>query len=127
MWKCCIKKYLLPEEVPSGILVYNLLFLNEFPDVEADKIANRKTMPITMGNDKASIIYSVLTVAVYLWIIAWVIAGVMPVLFSLCLFAAEPYFFGIYDYDKVARIDMRCIGRLGLAHQNRGDFRGQPT
>lgn len=76
--------------IPSGILVHNLLFLNEFPDVEADKTANRKTMPITMGNDKASIVYSVLTVAVYLWIIAWVIAGVMPV-FTLIALLTVPF------------------------------------
>jgi len=65
--------------IPSGILVHNLLFLNEFPDVEADKTADRKTMPITMGKGKSSIVYAVLMVTVYLWIIAWVVAGEMPV------------------------------------------------
>ncbi len=55
--------------IPSGILVHNLLLLNEFPDVEADNKAGRKTLPITMGAAKASIVYSVLTVVVYLWII----------------------------------------------------------
>ena len=60
--------------VPSGILVHNLLLLNEFPDTEADRKANRKTLPITMGKAKASIVYSVLTVVVYLWIIGWVVA-----------------------------------------------------
>jgi 1,4-dihydroxy-2-naphthoate polyprenyltransferase len=64
--------------IPSAILVHNLLFLNEFPDAEADKTAGRKTMPITLGKTKASIIYSVLTGIVYLWIIGWVAAGLMP-------------------------------------------------
>ena len=64
--------------IPSGILVHNLLLLNEFPDTEADKKAGRKTLPITMGKAKASIVYSVLTVIVYLWIIGGVIAGQMP-------------------------------------------------
>jgi len=68
--------------IPSGILVHNLLLLNEFPDTEADKKASRKTLPITMGKKKASIVYSVLTVIVYLWIIGGVVAGLMPV-FSL--------------------------------------------
>ena len=67
--------------IPSGILVHNLLLLNEFPDVEADKKAGRKTLPITIGKQKAGIVYSVLTVAVYLWIIggvaySWIISGV---------------------------------------------------
>ncbi|MFC1940922.1 prenyltransferase [Chloroflexota bacterium] len=60
--------------IPSGILVHNLLLLNEFPDVEADRKAGRKTLPITMGKGKASIFYSVLTAVVYLWIIGWVVA-----------------------------------------------------
>ena len=69
--------YTLPAviaSIPSGILVHNLLLLNEFPDTEADRKAGRKTLPITMGKEKASIVYSVLTVAVYLWIIGWVVA-----------------------------------------------------
>ena len=65
--------------VPSGILVHNLLLLNEFPDVEADGHVGRKTLPIILGGARASLIYSGLTIALYLWIIGWVIAGVMPV------------------------------------------------
>ncbi len=68
--------------IPSGILVHNLLLLNEFPDTEADRKAGRKTLPIVMGKAKASIVYSVLTVIVYLWIIGGVVAGQMPI-FSL--------------------------------------------
>ena len=71
--------------IPSGILVHNLLFLNEFPDVEADKTADRKTLPITLGKEKSSIIYAVLTAAVYLWIIVWVAVGEMPVCSLLAL------------------------------------------
>ena len=70
--------------IPSGILVHNLLLLNEFPDTEADKKGGRKTLPITMGKARAGIVYSVLTVAVYLWIIGGVIAGLMP---PYCLIA----------------------------------------
>ena len=70
--------------VPSGILVHNLLLLNEFPDTEADKVANRKTLPITMGKTRASVVYSALTAVVYLWVIGSVVAGLMPV---FCLIA----------------------------------------
>lgn len=65
--------------IPSGILVHNLLLLNEFPDTEADKGAGRRTLPIVMGKKGAGIVYSVLTVIVYLWIIGAVVAGQMPV------------------------------------------------
>ncbi|MFC1914799.1 prenyltransferase [Chloroflexota bacterium] len=73
--------YTLPvlvASIPSGILVHNLLFLNEFPDITADSKAGRKTLPIVLGPAKASIVYVVLTVAVYLWIIGAVVTGYMP-------------------------------------------------
>ncbi len=84
--------YTLPAviaSIPSAILVHNLLLLNEFPDTEADKKASRKTLPITMGKAKASIVYSVLTVVVYLWIIGGVVAGQMPA-FSLIALLTLP-------------------------------------
>jgi 1,4-dihydroxy-2-naphthoate octaprenyltransferase len=68
----------LVASIPSGILVHNLLFLNEFPDIAADSKAGRKTLPIVLGPAKASIVYSVLTVAVYLWIIGAVVTRYMP-------------------------------------------------
>jgi 1,4-dihydroxy-2-naphthoate octaprenyltransferase len=71
--------------IPSGILVHNLLLLNEFPDVEADKTADRKTLPITMGSRGAAIVYSVLMIILYLWIIVWVAVGLMPVFCLLAL------------------------------------------
>lgn len=53
---------LLPVEVilisiPPGILTSLLLFLNEFPDVEADKAGGRNHMVIRFGFRKAAIIY----------------------------------------------------------------------
>ena len=64
--------------IPSGILVCNLLLLNEFPDVEADKIGKRKTLPIILGKDKAARIYTALTLLVYMWIILGVTLQIMP-------------------------------------------------
>ncbi len=76
--------------IPSGILVHNLLLLNEFPDVEADRKGGRKTLPITLGKKKAGIIYSVLTIAVYLWIAGGVLAGQFPA-FSLLALCTLPF------------------------------------
>jgi 1,4-dihydroxy-2-naphthoate octaprenyltransferase len=83
-----VTAYTLPAviaAIPSGILVHNLLFLNEFPDVEADRKAGRKTTPIIMGRPRAWLVYSALTLLVYLWIIGWVAAGQMPVLSLIAL------------------------------------------
>jgi 1,4-dihydroxy-2-naphthoate octaprenyltransferase len=71
--------------VPSGILVLNLLLLNEFNDIEADKTANRRTLPITAGPRKAAIVYSTLTLIMYLWIVTAVIFRLMPIYTLLAL------------------------------------------
>jgi len=76
--------------IPSGILVHNLLLLNEFPDVEADKKGGRKTLPIVMGKARASVLYSILTVVVYFWIIGAVVLGLMPI-FSLIALLTFPF------------------------------------
>ncbi len=98
---------LLIASVPSGILVHNLLLLNEFPDTEADSKAKRKTTPITLGKRKASIIYSVLTVIVYLWIIGGVVTGIMPV-FSLIALLTFPLAIkaiqGALKYQDMSRL-----------------------
>jgi len=86
-------EYTLPAviaAIPSGILVHNLLLLNEFPDVEADGKAGRKTTPILIGRTKAWMVYSALTIIVYLWIIGWVIAGQMPA-FALIALLTIPF------------------------------------
>jgi 1,4-dihydroxy-2-naphthoate octaprenyltransferase len=64
--------------IPSLFLVHNLLLLNEFPDAEADVKANRKTLPLTIGKKNAAIFYSVVAIAVYVWIFAWAMARVLP-------------------------------------------------
>ena len=42
--------------IPSGILVHNLLLLNEFPDAEYDVTVKRRTLPIFVGKKWAAII-----------------------------------------------------------------------
>ncbi|MEE8413452.1 MAG: prenyltransferase [Dehalococcoidales bacterium] len=102
--------YTLPAiiaSIPSAILVHNLLLLSEFPDVEADSTANRKTMPIVLGSRKAGVIYSALTLIVYLWTISSVVAGIMPV-FSLLALLTIPFAFkavqGALKSQEMARL-----------------------
>ncbi len=71
--------------IPSAFLVHNLLLLNEFPDAEADRQANRKTLPITIGKDKAAIFYAVVALTMYVWVIGWVVVRVMPIWTLLAL------------------------------------------
>lgn len=93
--------------VPAGILVHNLLLINEYPDIPADKEAGRRTLPIAIGKKGAWLVYSLMTVAVYLWIIAWVIVGAMPVFSLLALLTfplAVKAIRGGRHYDDMSRL-----------------------
>jgi 1,4-dihydroxy-2-naphthoate octaprenyltransferase len=88
--------------IPSGILVHNLLLLNEFPDAEYDITVKRRTLPISIGKKNAAIFYSVLNIIVYLWIIGTVITKYMPA-FTLIGLLTIPLAFkavdGSFKYD----------------------------
>lgn len=55
--------------IPPGILTALLLFLNEFPDLEADKIGGRHHLIIHFGRKKSAYIYFVSLVVAYAIII----------------------------------------------------------
>ena len=88
--------------IPSGILVHNLLLLNEFPDAEHDITVKRRTLPISIGKKKAAIFYSILTIIVYLWIIGTVVTKELPA-FTLLGLLTLPLAFkaidGSFKYD----------------------------
>jgi 1,4-dihydroxy-2-naphthoate octaprenyltransferase len=62
----------------AGLLVANLLLLNEFPDVEADKVGNRRHLPIILGREGASKVYCFVTALAYVTIVAGVLTGILP-------------------------------------------------
>ena len=56
--------------IPPGILTFLLLFLNEFPDADADKRGGRYHLIIHLGKEKSAKIYATLLVLTYLFILA---------------------------------------------------------
>ncbi len=93
--------------IPSAFLVHNLLLLNELPDAEADTLASRRTLPIAIGKKGAAIFYSVVAIAVYIWIIAWVAARFMPVWTLLALLSLPltvRAINGALHYDNPSRL-----------------------
>jgi len=59
-------------------LVSNLLLLNQFPDVEADRTAGRKHFPILLGRTTSGYIYIAFLIAAYLVVILGVLFGFLP-------------------------------------------------
>ncbi len=72
-----------------GLLTANLLLLNEFPDVEADKKGGRYHLVIALGRKKASRLYAGVMVVTYLCIIGAVALKLMPIT-SLIALATLP-------------------------------------
>jgi 1,4-dihydroxy-2-naphthoate octaprenyltransferase len=62
-----------------GILTATLLFLNEFPDREADEKGGRRHLVIALGRGSARYLYVVLIGASYLCIVIGVLTRMMPV------------------------------------------------
>ncbi len=79
--------------VPSGILTFNLLLINEFPDLEADVKGGRRNILIVYGPETAGKIYTALLSFAYVWIVAAVVLGILPV-FCLAALLTLPIAYG---------------------------------
>jgi 1,4-dihydroxy-2-naphthoate octaprenyltransferase len=56
--------------IPPGILTALLLFLNEFPDMEADKQGGRRHLVIQLGRKKSAAVYVWSMIVTFAWILA---------------------------------------------------------
>jgi 1,4-dihydroxy-2-naphthoate octaprenyltransferase len=71
-------------------LTYNLLFLNEFPDAEADVQGGRKHLVIRMGKRNARVLYAIVELAAFATIVAGVVFGLLTPWALLGLIALVP-------------------------------------
>lgn len=69
---------LLYLSVPMFLVGFNLLLLNEFPDVEADRPNGRVNVPIVFGRRKAGYLYVVLVGATVVSVLYPIAIGVLP-------------------------------------------------
>lgn len=87
-----------------GILTFNLLFLNEFPDVEVDRKVGRRNFVIVLGKAKAAKLYSALTIAAFAWIALCTLLRVMPLTSVVALIAlplaVKAVKVVLHNYDK---------------------------
>jgi 1,4-dihydroxy-2-naphthoate octaprenyltransferase len=89
-------------------LVNNLLLLNQFPDVEADRSVGRKNFPIIIGRQASSLIYGSFLLLAFVSITLGVYWGCLP---KFCLIGwfsfviAVPAFIGVHRYaDHTERL-----------------------
>ena len=95
-------------------LVSNLLLLNQFPDVEADRSIGRKHFPIVIGNYASSFIYGTFLLLAYLSILFGVVLNYLPKVSLIGLFTAViavPAFVGALRHSGDAK---KLIPYMGM-------------
>ena len=100
--------------IPPGLLTALLLFLNELPDVEADRTGGRRHLVILLGKKRSVLFYITGLIFTYGFIAACVILGKVPAAVSISLitsvFAVKASQISIKHFDCVDKM----IPALGL-------------
>lgn len=104
--------------IPIGILIALVLYINEFPDYEADKQAGKRTLVVILGKKKAVKVYYLLLGFVYLWVILGVISKNFPY-FALIIFITLPLCIKAIrvaksNYDKIYELLPANAATIGL-------------
>jgi 1,4-dihydroxy-2-naphthoate polyprenyltransferase len=73
-----------------GILSATVLFINSFPDYEADRSKGRRTLLIMLGRKTASAIFPIFIIAAYTLIAVGIFLGFTKI-YSLICFASIPF------------------------------------
>ncbi len=82
------------QPVASGLgyalLVANVLYINQFPDIEADALAGKRTLVVRLGVLRARWGYATIAALSYLWLAAMLISGHLPALAGIAMASALP-------------------------------------
>jgi len=81
--------------IPVGLLIAAVLYINEFPDYQADKSVGKKTLIVALGRERAVWGYVVLLIAAYLMVMIGVALRVLPLTALLALLPLPLVYRGI--------------------------------
>jgi len=68
-----------------ALLVANVLYINQFPDIKADAATGKKTLVVRLGFDDARWGYAVITALAFAWPLLMVVLGHLPLLALVAL------------------------------------------
>lgn len=75
----------LAASLPPLLLVSELLLINQFPDVDADRQVGRRHFPIVWGRRRSAMLFGAMVVAAYGAVAIGVVSGILPALVLLGL------------------------------------------
>jgi len=94
--------------IPVGLLVSNLLFLNELPDYEADYRTGRRHAVILLGRRKASKVYVFILMLTYISIAVPAILGLLPIYVMISFItipiAMKSSIIALKNYDRIEEL-----------------------
>ena len=99
--------------VPT-FLVSNLLLLNQFPDIEADRRVGRSHFPILIGTKASSALFGSFLVLTYASVILGIVLGLLPIFCALALLTAFWAKRAYRDSRKKAQIDSFSIRSMSI-------------
>jgi 1,4-dihydroxy-2-naphthoate octaprenyltransferase len=85
--------------LPVGVLVALVLLANNIRDIRYDGSVNTRTLAVVLGAPRSERLYSALLVGAYALVLAWVLAGVLPV-WSAAVFVTAPTARGLLGMFK---------------------------
>jgi 1,4-dihydroxy-2-naphthoate octaprenyltransferase len=95
-------------------LVNNLLLLNQFPDVEADRSVGRRHLPIVAGRESAARVYALFHTLVPVTILVGILIGVMPIPTALGFLATPLAIINVINVLRRAEADAEeLLGAMG--------------
>lgn len=104
--------------IPIGILIALVLFINEFPDHEADKNTGKRTLVVLLGKKASMKLYILFLISAYLLVIIGSYYGIVPYYALISLLTVPLAFIAvktlIKNYDKIDELLPANKATIGL-------------
>lgn len=97
-----------------ALLVANVLYINQFPDVRADGLTGKRTLVVRLGVEVARWGYAAIGVLCYGWVLAMVVIGRLPQLALLSLIPAAASFTAMLVLHRHAGIPQALVPAIKM-------------
>ncbi len=94
--------------VPCGLLIANLVIMNEVPDAEADAATGRRNVTTTLGRDNAVRAYAALGTVIYAWVVLSAALHITSEYTPITLISA-PLIYSSYLYARKGAGDLPVL------------------